>query len=378
MLAVVSLVVFAGGLLVEGKLVLQTDPTQWVNQNSQVIKNLNVLNREVHSSSELGVYVQSRERLQPDNGEVRRRLHTRRSSRSIPDTLLTASGLVSTVSELSDVPGAPHLTPTSADVKAAYAVAPHDIKLSTVAAQATAMNIIFRTGPSGLDARADGRARDPSDGAPARGRPRRLRRVSPSSGSGCSTTSNANRVILTYISILFVFLFLSVRLRSIIRALLSLVPVLIAVGASSLFAYALSLKLSPMTAVGGPLVVAACTEFTSLMLLRFVEERRRGLAPRQAMDDAASRTGRAFIVSALTAISGVAVIATSSLPLLHDFGQIVALNVAIALLSALVILPPMLVWADKRNWVSRGLIPKDHLLPQGAAAEPLSLPAQSL
>ena len=29
-----------------------------------------------------------------------------------------------------------------------------------------------------------------------------------------------------------------------------------------------------MTAVGGPLVVAACTEFTSLILLRFVEEAR--------------------------------------------------------------------------------------------------------
>ena len=41
-----------------------------------------------------------------------------------PDTLLTASGLVSTVSELSDIPGATHLTPTSADVRSAYAVAP--------------------------------------------------------------------------------------------------------------------------------------------------------------------------------------------------------------------------------------------------------------
>jgi predicted RND superfamily exporter protein len=79
------------------------------------------------------------------------------------------------------------------------------------------------------------------------------------------------------------------------------------------------------------------------------------------MDDAASRTGRAFIVSGLTAIAGVAVIATSSLPLLHDFGQIVALNVTIALLSALVVLPPMLVWADKRNWVSKGLVPADLL-----------------
>ena len=147
-------------------------------------------------------------------------------------------------------------------------------------------------------------------------------------------------------------------------------PVLIAVGAASLFAYALSLKLSPMTAVGGPLVVAACTEFTSLILLRFVEERRRGLPPREAMDVAAVRTGRAFIVSALTAVAGVAVIATSSLPLLRGFGEIVALNLAVALLSALIVLPPMLVWADRRNWVSRGLVPAEVLLASSSEASP--------
>ena len=170
----------------------------------------------------------------------------------------------------------------------------------------------------------------------------------------------SNRVELTYLAIGFVFLFLAFRLRSVIRSLLSLVPVLIAVGVASLVAYALSLKLSPMTAVSGPLVVAVCTEFTSLILLRFVEERRRGMEPREAMDVTASRTGRAFVVSGLTAIAGVAVLSFSSLPLLRDFGQIVAMNVTVALLSALVVLPPMLVWADqsRRRWVSRGLIEK--------------------
>jgi predicted RND superfamily exporter protein len=267
---------------------------------------------------------------------------------------------VSTVSQLSDVPGAPHLTPTSADVRSAYAVAPAAIQISTVSADHTAMNIIFRTGPSGLDARAKVVREIRATVHPPAGV-----RATPSGlavvGVGLLDNLEANRVILTYLAIAFVFVFLMVRLRSIVRALLSLVPVLIAVGAASLFAYALSLKLSPMTAVGGPLVVAACTEFTSLLLLRFVEERNRGSAPRKAMDDTASRTGRAFIVSGLTAISGVAVIATSSLPLLHDFGEIVALNVAVALLSALVILPPMLVWADKRNWVSKGLVPPERL-----------------
>ena len=63
-------------------------------------------------------------------------------------------------------------------------------------------------------------------------------------------------------------------------------------------------------------------------------------------------------MSGLTAIAGVAVLSFSSLPLLRDFGRIVAMNVTVALLSALVVLPPMLVWADKRNWVSRGLIEK--------------------
>ena len=74
------------------------------------------------------------------------------------------------------------------------------------------------------------------------------------------------------------------RLRSIVRALLSLVPVAIAVGAASLVAWVAGFNLSPMTAVGGPLVIAACTEFTSLILLRFVEERGRGIEPQKAVD----------------------------------------------------------------------------------------------
>jgi len=138
---------------------------------------------------------------------------------------------------------------------------------------------------------------------------------------------------------------------------------MIATGMASLVAFALGLELSPMTAVGGPLIVAICTEFTSLMLLRFVEERKRHMAPQEAADTAAARTGRAFIVSGLTGVAGVAVIATSPLPLLRDFGAIVALNVVIALAAALVILPPMLVWADQegREWVSRHLVSEEDL-----------------
>ena len=106
-------------------------------------------------------------------------------------------------------------------------------------------------------------------------------------------------------------------------------------------------------------MVATCTEFTSLILLRYIEERRRGLEPRAAIDVTAGRTGRAFIVSAMTAVAGVAVISFSSLPLLRNFGIFMALKITIALLAALVVLPPLILWADKRGWVSKGML--DHV-----------------
>jgi predicted RND superfamily exporter protein len=359
-LAIASLLIFAGGIITEDKLVLQTDPIQWVNQHSQVIKDLNVVDRETGSSSELGVFLRAKNDFSDKTVGFMDEF-TRGQLEKHPRTLLTGTSIVEIVSDLTDVPGATHLKPTGEQVKAAYDVAPKDIQLSTANPSAGALNLVFRTGPSGLDERAVvvreiRKTTHPPAGVSAT--PSGLAVV----GVGLLDNLEANRILLTYLAILFVFLFLSVRLRSIIRALLSLVPVLIAVGAASLLAYMLDLKLSPMTAVGGPLVVAACTEFTSLILLRFVEERRRGLLPRPAMNVTASRTGRAFIVSALTAIAGVAVIATSSLPLLRDFGIVVALNVTVALLSALVVLPPLLVWADtKHHWVSRGLVPKETL-----------------
>ena len=177
-------------------------------------------------------------------------------------------------------------------------------------------------------------------------------------GLGLDDNLKASRTLLMCLAVIFVGIFLAIRLRSLIRSLLSLVPVLVAVGAVSLVAYAIGLQLSPMRAVSGPLVVALCTEFTSLTLLRFVEERGRGMGPADAMAVTAARMGRAFMVSGCTAVAGFAAIATSPWPLLRGFGIMVALNVALALISALVILPPILVWAesDKRRFVTRGLI----------------------
>ncbi|HEX5366838.1 MAG TPA: MMPL family transporter [Acidimicrobiales bacterium] len=382
-LAVVSVVVFAGGILVEDDLTVESDPENWVNQDTQVIRDIDTLKRETGSSAELGIFVESDDVFD----DATARFVTEFADEQLaerPRDLLTASSIVTTVSFVLEVPGTTVLPPTGADVRRAYDVAPPDIQRSLVNPDGGALNIVFRTGPGSLDERAvyTNEIRDElASGRTAEGVtiPPGVR-ATPSGlavvGVGLLENIEANRVLLTYLAVAFVFGFLTFRLRSVVRALLSMVPVLIATGAASLVAWVLDLQLSPMTAVGGPLVVALCTEFTSLILLRFVEERQRGYTPREAVEATARRTGRAFIASALTAVSGVAVIAFSSLPLLRDFGLIVAMNVAVALLSALVFLPPMLVWAEERGWVTRGLKPR-HQPAAPADAEVPTAAAQS-
>jgi hydrophobe/amphiphile efflux-3 (HAE3) family protein len=350
-LIVGSVAIFVGGVLVEGEIELQTDPEEWVNQDSAVIEDLDVLREETGSSSELGVFVESDdvytdEVVQFVDGFAREQLDAN------PELLLTASSIVTTVSFLMEIPDTTLLPVLGEDVQAAWDVAPRDIQVSTASDDATALNLIFRTGPASLQERAvvvnEMRASlDPPEGVEAT--PSGLAVV----GVGLLENLEANRALLTYAALGAVFLFLLLRFRSLAKAIFALVPVLIAVGAAALVAWAGGFELSPLTAVGGPLVIALCTEFTTLILMRYIEERDRGEAPREAIDVAAARTGRAFVTSALTAVGGVAVIALSTMPLLRDFGIIVALNVAVALLSALVILPPLLVWADEKGWVHR-------------------------
>jgi hydrophobe/amphiphile efflux-3 (HAE3) family protein len=362
LLACLSVAIFVGGVFAENKLVIQTDPVKWVNQDSQVIKDLHTIEEEIGGSAELGIFVQSHNGV--FNQQVVDYVDGLERAFVGDERIAIGSSMVATLRDIVYVPGAADATPRSSDVEDAWKVAPPGVQTATASADGNALNIIYLTAPASLEERSvlvDDINKYVDDHPPPGGL-----NVTPSGlavvGVGLLNNLEANRILLTYLAIAFVGIFLALRLRSLVRSLLSLVPVLIAVGSASLLAWGFGWELSPMTAVGGPLVVAACTEFTSLILLRFIEERDRGYEPKEAVDVAASRTGRAFIVSALTAISGVAVLSFSSMPLLRDFGRVVAMNVTVALLSALIILPPLMVWADhpKRRWVSKGMLGHKH------------------
>ncbi len=372
-LAIASLIIFTGGILVEGKLMLQTDPIQWVNQKSQVIKDLHVLDKQIRLLQRARRVRAVQRGLQRRERRLPRPVHARARSKKYPTTLLTAASLVEVVSDLSDVPGAQHVAPTGAQVKAAYDVAPKDIQLSTVVPSGKALNLVYRTGPSGLDARAEvvrhiRKTANPPAGVSAT--PSGLAVV----GVGLLDNLEANRVELTYLAIA---LRVPVPLRPAPerRARTAVARPRAHRGRCRV---AVRVRVQPQaqpddrgrrTARGRRVhrvhvtdpaalrrgaaarLLAACRDRSH----RVAHRPRRSSSPRSPRSPA-SRSSR-----------------TSSLPLLRDFGIVVGLNVTVALLSALVVLPPMLVWADSggRNWVSKRLVPKEILETANAPAEPV-------
>jgi hydrophobe/amphiphile efflux-3 (HAE3) family protein len=357
-IVVIAIGFFAAGLVVEEKTPIQTDPQKWVDQSSQTVKDVEQVADDTATATELGVFVTAPDVFSDDAAAFVSELGIDQLE-TFPDTLVTASSLSTTVYYLMNFPGVTPVLPSGADLKAAYDVAPPEIKDATVAQDGTAANLTFQVGPSSLEDRKvivdDIRVKTSPEGelAPPTGisaTPAGLAVV----GVGLLQNLTENRLMLTYVALGLVALWLLLRMRSFVKTILVLLPVVLAVGLASTIVYLTGITVSPLTTVSGPLVIAICTEFATLIMFRHIEERRQGLDPMEAVDVAATRTGRAFFASALTTVAGFAVMLVSPLPLLKDFGAIVAITVAIALLSAGTVLPPVLVWADKRGLVKLG------------------------
>jgi len=398
---VAAIGLFVGGVLVEGQTKIQSDPVKWIDQGSQTVADIETLENATGFGTTLGVLVTANDTY---DQEVVTMLHEFTLDAEARPEVVASSSLVNTMGKIILIDGATVLAPTEADIRNSVAAMQveeqrellDDIERALVSEDGTATQVNLRLAPASLEERSvlvDELAADlderiqalsadldadsvllvelPEGQDPVRATPAGLATV----GIGLLENLSANRANLTYLALALVGLWLVFRLRSLSRALLALVPVLLAVGVSSLIVALVGFELSPLTTVSGPLVIATCAEFSVLILGRYLEERQRGLEPREATDKAASRTGRAFFTSALTTIGGFAVLIGSALPLLRDFGIIVTLNVAIALLAALVVMPPLSVWVDLRGWLgTQEQVPGVGVAPTAAVALAAPMP----
>jgi hydrophobe/amphiphile efflux-3 (HAE3) family protein len=159
---------------------------------------------------------------------------------------------------------------------------------------------------------------------------------------------SSSRYWLTLAGILLVGLALLLIYRSWRRALVPLVPTVLATGWASLLLWVTGIPLNPMSAALGALTIAIATEFGVLLSGRFHEEREAGAGAEEALERAYSRTGAAVLASGATAVAGVAVHLAPDVQMLRDFGLVTVVDLAAALVGVLLILPATLLLLERR------------------------------
>jgi uncharacterized protein len=133
------------------------------------------------------------------------------------------------------------------------------------------------------------------------------------------------------------------------RALVPLVPIVLASGWSALILFAVRVPLNPMSVTLGALVIAISTEFSVLLSERHRQERLAGHDTVEALRRSYQRTGAAVAASGVTAIAGFGVLALSEITMLRDFGLVTLIDLSVSLVGVLLALPAVLVIAERRS-----------------------------
>jgi predicted RND superfamily exporter protein len=174
-----------------------------------------------------------------------------------------------------------------------------------------------------------------------------------------NTDLSHSRWWLPLVGLLAVGIVLALIYRSVRRAVVPLIPVLMATGWSGLVVAALGISLNPMSATLGALVIAIATEFSVILSARYATERNAGQSVGEALRRTYLRTGAAVLASGITAIAGFAVLAIAGLPLLddiglisvapvlRDFGLVTVVDLLVALAGVMLVLPAAVVWAEE-------------------------------
>lgn len=341
-IALVALIVAAGGLYLSGRIPTQTDPQKFVPSDSSVLKDLNKVSQVAGTTSELNLFVEmDAGRKVTDQDVLDWMLAFEERERAEHPQLLQSNSLASFTKS---VTGA---APTTASAERALSSAPAALSAQVVNGDRTLASMTFAIDDTATLAdrsnitQAMERDANPPPGVA----------VNPAGiaviGTEAVDAISGNRELMSLAALGAILLVLLVVFRNPVKAIAPLLPVVLALGASAMLIYFSGMEYSPLTSISGPLIIAMGTEFNILLMSRYFEERGYGVTAREAMSRASLRIGRAIAASGLTVMGGFAVLALSDFPLLDNFGRVTALNIGLSLLSTLVLLPPLLVWADE-------------------------------
>ncbi|MCX6699771.1 MAG: hydrophobe/amphiphile efflux-3 (HAE3) family transporter [Methanomicrobiales archaeon] len=151
----------------------------------------------------------------------------------------------------------------------------------------------------------------------------------------------ANKDKMTFIGFALIFIFLLLVYRKGI-AVTPIIPLICVIGWNPLAMIALGQNYSIMTAVLGSMTIGVGSEYTILVMERYLEEYARSGDRIGAIREAVRKIGTAVSVSGLVTAAGFSELMLSSFPVLSGFGLATVIVVIFSLVGAIVIMPATL------------------------------------
>jgi uncharacterized protein len=131
------------------------------------------------------------------------------------------------------------------------------------------------------------------------------------------------------------------------RAIVPLVPAVLATGWTALVLWMLDVALNPVSVALGAILVAVGSGLATLLHARYVAARASGKAPAESLDDV-WRTARMDVtVPALVLASGFLALTVSDYTALRDFGVVALVGLALELVGLMLVLPATLLVAEE-------------------------------
>ncbi|MDO9550565.1 MAG: hydrophobe/amphiphile efflux-3 (HAE3) family transporter [Methanoregula sp.] len=151
------------------------------------------------------------------------------------------------------------------------------------------------------------------------------------------------KTFMTILGFGMIFVFLYFIYRKFAKAATPLVPIIMIVGWNGLIMYVLAIDYTPLTATLGSMSVGVASEYTILIMERYYEERKNGLALLPAIQYSIQKIGTAITISGMTTIFGFAALMVSAFGIISNFGTVTVISVFFALAGAIIVMPAILV-----------------------------------
>jgi predicted RND superfamily exporter protein len=156
-----------------------------------------------------------------------------------------------------------------------------------------------------------------------------------------------SRWMLGLAALLLAFGALFVRYRRVARAVVPLVPAVLATGWTALVIWILGVPLNPVSAALGAILIAVGSGLGALLYERYAAVRASGKAPVASLE-AVWRTARSDVaVPAAVLAAGFVALTASDFKVFHDFGVVALVGLLLELAGLMLVLPATLLVAEE-------------------------------